>query len=590
VQEAETDLESLLDEGRLAGIFCRLNAARFNGRMSVEHADDTTVFTLVGGRPWLAEASTPGDSVADGWLKTGLISKPQYAKIVSRMTESLVDSEDMVFCREAVALGAISQQQVDEELSRRVRAKVVQSIGWQDCYVELEEDPELVDDNDRAGEPVGALILTGIRTFYFEQELARELGKLQYARLTMAASAVAGFFELDAADRRAVEALDGRKPFAQIARRLGTDEFALSQLLCALNYAGCVELASQAFAHASALDSSGVLETGQRKAAAPAESGKSPPPQPAASGRAASPAPARTDALSDKLKAYMDDAPAAGRGTGERGQITNRATQSQTDRSTSYRSRVDSRAPPTAQPGAGAQASSSAPPRRESVANGPARAPARPVRERATRKLGAIQRLGKELQNRRDPSQPRVPAPKEPSTALKSLVLARRRAAAQTQAVTPRTVDAPDAFRQGMELLRDQQWARAQVLLTQASEAAPENATYRLHMLWASFKAPREPSAEVMNELRNACRDQLQSDDNRGHAYYYLGHMALHAKKDDQAEKFFRKALSRDKNNKDAERHLLILERRREHAAKANKGNKMFGIELTLTRKKADED
>jgi hypothetical protein len=574
VPEAETDLESLLDEGRLPGIFCRLNVERFSGLVCVEHAGETTVFTFAGGRPVLAEASTPGESVAETFLKSGLVSREHYAKIVSRMTESLVDSEDITFCREAVALGALSQAQVDEELSRRVRTKVVQAIGWEDCYVELEEDPELASRTERSGEPVGALILTGVRTFYFDKELDRELGKLKYARLTLAPETVAAFFELDANDRRLIEALDGRKPFTDIARRLGLEDFSVRQLLCALNYAGCVELASQAFAHASALDS-GVMAASTEDARASEGGDTGPPPK---------------DPLADQLRAYMDDDPgSSARAVGGRGQIGNRATQSQAERPTSYRARPDSDGVRAPQARAGAQPRTSPTPRRDPTPTG-RNTSADPERDRANRKLGAIQRLGKELENRREPGQPRAAAPRGPSTALKSLVLNRRRAQAQTQNVAPRAVDAAEVFRQGMELLRAEQWGRALTLLTQAADAAPENVPGRMYMLWAAFKASAQPSDGTVNDLRLACRDQLQSDDHRGAAYYYLAHMALHAKKDEQAEKFFRKAASLDKNNKDAERHLLILERRREHAAKASKGNKMFGIELTLTRKKSDDE
>jgi len=586
VPEAETDLESLLDEGRLAGIFCRLNVERFSGLLCVEHAEETTVFTFAGGRPVLAEASSPGESVAESFLKSGIVSRDQYAKIVSRMTDSLVESEDIMFCRAAVALGALSQAQVDEELSRRVRTKVVQSIGWEDCYVELEEDLELAGRADRSGEPVGALILTGVRTFYFDKELNRELGKLQFARLTLVPETVAAFFELDASDRRMIEALDGRKPFTDIARRLGVDDFSVRQLLCALNYAGCVELASQAFAHASALDS-GVIAAEQSRVSEGADTGP-PPASPASKAPGA-------EALADRLKAYMDDDPAGSpRVAGGRGQIGSRATQSQAERATSYRARGDSDAARAPQHKTGPQPRSSATdPRRDPTPTGSVRTqgPAESGRDRASRKGGgAVQRLGKELENRRDTGSSRAVPPRGPSTALKSLVLNRRRTEAQTQNVAPRAVDAAEVFRQGMELLRGEQWARALTLLTQAAEAAPENVPGRMYMLWAGFKASPQPSETLVQDLRVACRDQLQSEDHRGAAYYYLAHMALHGKKDEQAEKFFRKAASLDKNNKDAERHLLILERRREHAAKANKGNKMFGIELTLTRKKDEDD
>jgi hypothetical protein len=61
-----------------------------------------------------------------------------------------------------------------------------------------------------------------------------------------------------------------------------------------------------------------------------------------------------------------------------------------------------------------------------------------------------------------------------------------------------------------------------------------------------------------------------------------LGHLYLADKKDDQAEKYFRKAYSIDKTNKDAERHVVILERRKHQAAEGEAAGqrKIFGISL----------
>jgi hypothetical protein len=61
-----------------------------------------------------------------------------------------------------------------------------------------------------------------------------------------------------------------------------------------------------------------------------------------------------------------------------------------------------------------------------------------------------------------------------------------------------------------------------------------------------------------------------------------LGHLYLHAKKDDLAEKYFRRAHAADRSNRDAERHVLILERRKQVAAEAeaNANRKIFGITI----------
>ena len=53
------------------------------------------------------------------------------------------------------------------------------------------------------------------------------------------------------------------------------------------------------------------------------------------------------------------------------------------------------------------------------------------------------------------------------------------------------------------------------------------------------------------------------------------------------AEKFSRKAVECDKNNKDAERHLRIIDLRRKTAATEQRSNKIFGIEIGNSNKKS---
>jgi Tfp pilus assembly protein PilF len=80
----------------------------------------------------------------------------------------------------------------------------------------------------------------------------------------------------------------------------------------------------------------------------------------------------------------------------------------------------------------------------------------------------------------------------------------------------------------------------------------------------------------------------MQEPEQLAFASYVLGHVYFSAKRDDLAEKFFRKALATDRNNKDAERHVLILERRKQlHAdADAAANRKLFGIQLSNSKPK----
>ena len=121
--------------------------------------------------------------------------------------------------------------------------------------------------------------------------------------------------------------------------------------------------------------------------------------------------------------------------------------------------------------------------------------------------------------------------------------------------------------------------SRAHELFRKACEAEPNNATYSMFSMWAAFRAG-VLQGEDIGKLRTELRTKVSDEDHKAFAYYALGHIALHEKKDDAAEKFFRKAVECDRNNKDAERHLRIIDLRRKTAATEQRANKIFGIEI----------
>jgi uncharacterized protein HemY len=159
----------------------------------------------------------------------------------------------------------------------------------------------------------------------------------------------------------------------------------------------------------------------------------------------------------------------------------------------------------------------------------------------------------------------------------------RASALAQKQAPTQNESKAVEEFRLGQEALRDQQFGRAFEHLRKACECEPNNEVYAMFCMWASFRA-NTLQGEGINKLRTALRERVSDDEHKSFAYYALGHISLVEKRDDLAEKFFRKAIELDKHNKDAERHLRIIELRRKTAASEQRANKIFGIEIGIKK------
>jgi len=138
------------------------------------------------------------------------------------------------------------------------------------------------------------------------------------------------------------------------------------------------------------------------------------------------------------------------------------------------------------------------------------------------------------------------------------------------------------------DMLRDQQFVRAEEILRAALTQEPENLTLQVYHGWARLRAHPPGEETQLAELRELAKKLSQEPEHVAFASYVLGHVFFSAKRDDLAEKFFRKALAADRHNKDAERHVLILERRKQQHAEtdAAANRKLFGIQISGSKPK----
>jgi hypothetical protein len=136
-------------------------------------------------------------------------------------------------------------------------------------------------------------------------------------------------------------------------------------------------------------------------------------------------------------------------------------------------------------------------------------------------------------------------------------------------------------LREARGLLHAQHFARAEKVLSGLVELEPVNELYKTYHLWARWRAQPEVAESVVGELQELAKKLVSDAEHGGFAAYILGHVFFHNKRDDLAEKFFKRAHAADRSNKDAERHLMILERRKQSAADGSNANrKLFGIQL----------
>jgi tetratricopeptide (TPR) repeat protein len=125
-------------------------------------------------------------------------------------------------------------------------------------------------------------------------------------------------------------------------------------------------------------------------------------------------------------------------------------------------------------------------------------------------------------------------------------------------------------------------------LLASLIELEPANDVYKTYNLWARWRAQPEAAEGSSDELRDNAKKLISNPEHAAFATYVLGHVYFHEKRDDLAEKFFKRAHAADKSNKDAERHLVILERRKQAGPDggSNANRKLFGIQLPNSKPK----
>ena len=647
VETTGRSLEELAATGRIASVFCRLARNRFTGVVYVEHEDGGGVFTFRGGMPIYVEELGSDATLADQLFAQGMINGAQHAEVTASALTSGTENEDLAFCEQAVLLGVLTQAQVDSELERRLRGRLIQAVGFAECRIEIDDDPDIISAVPEYPLDLGPLIHTGVRTFFDDEAVRRTVGEGDelYLRLSVPCSDAVQFFDLGGDEEEFVLQLDPQVPVERTMQSAAADPLEAWQLVCMLVIAELAEVGRVPFAPAS--ERSG-LRTNHAIGAGPpgrgASSARIPVPREDSEPGSQSRMPVvREEVAGSGSRARMPAVreETAG-GSKSRMPVTRQETVPQGSRSAmpavtppgsqhrmpavreesgpkTPQQRIPSAptsaaaAPPRADPqrsthqgypmaSPGAAPADPPPATRHGTQPGRAATPshsgpvvARPSapgnepisptdRRRPRRKLSAaLQRLDRGLKDLRPPgaqaAAPEAAAPASNAHAhVEQLLRMRAQNMAQKRSETEVVSAASDTYRQGQEALRENQFARAHELLKRAVELSPNDEAVRMQMQWAALRAG-VLDEEGVTKLRSTLREQVSDEAHKKFAYYALGHLALYEKKDDAAEKFFRKAVELDKNNKDAERHMRIIELRRKSAAE-DRGNKIFGIEI----------
>jgi tetratricopeptide (TPR) repeat protein len=126
-------------------------------------------------------------------------------------------------------------------------------------------------------------------------------------------------------------------------------------------------------------------------------------------------------------------------------------------------------------------------------------------------------------------------------------------------------LEAERAFRSGNTLLTQNMMPGAQREFARAAELQPNEPEYRMYEAWLSYLGARgEEERTLARAKAQACASRLLQNRKESHrAHSILGQLAHSRGEQEAAERHFRTALRYDPDDRDAQRGLRLLSKRR---------------------------
>jgi tetratricopeptide (TPR) repeat protein len=228
----------------VAGLLVSIARERRTGVLKLEAERATTFLYFRDGAVVFAEQGTLGDTLGRVLVASGRLSQSEYAAVIDRMTERLVDNEQMRFGEAAIQLGFLTAADVHEALKLQVRRKLVHCLQWDAVECSFAETDEPIREVAHFPSDVVALVVEGIRRFWDVELLEATLAPWWQSYVKVAREAVdpSDRFGLSPPESAFVRGLDGSRTLAQVAEASRLDHILVRQLLASLLVVEALEL------------------------------------------------------------------------------------------------------------------------------------------------------------------------------------------------------------------------------------------------------------------------------------------------------------------------------------------------------------
>ena len=225
----------------LAELLVELKRRRSSEVVEIRAAGVCTAIYLRDGDPIFAEGGSLQETLGRQLVRRGAIGQEDYARVVARLTEGVIQHESLRLGEVLVELGLLTAAEVYDALSFQVQDKIIACFQWEQFAYELHER---LDDDEDLGiyqcPAIEALVLSGIREHYGPDRIADVLAEHQHAVpvLRQSVEALVAIFHPTPAEQKLMRAVDGTRTVAQLRDAGILDPVHAGQVLAALA-AGC---------------------------------------------------------------------------------------------------------------------------------------------------------------------------------------------------------------------------------------------------------------------------------------------------------------------------------------------------------------
>jgi DNA-binding NarL/FixJ family response regulator len=224
----------------LAEILVELKRRRSSEVLEIRAAGVCTAIYLRDGDPIFAEGGSLQETLGRQLVRRGAIAQEDYARVVERLTEGVIQHESLRLGEVLVELELLTPAEVFDALSFQVQDKIIACFQWEEFAYELHT---LLDDSQDLGvnecPPIEALVLSGMREHFGPDRLKAILEEHADAvpLLRKPIEALVPLFHATPAEQKLLRAVDGVRTVEQIRSAGIVDPIHAGQILAALSAA-----------------------------------------------------------------------------------------------------------------------------------------------------------------------------------------------------------------------------------------------------------------------------------------------------------------------------------------------------------------